>query len=93
MEKAGSILGVPYDFRRPTMARFRERFFNPDDQRVLTPHFFGIGWSINFAALKERSTLGFIIAATLTCIALLNIIRSSMRSFSRIRRRIRELRA
>lgn len=43
----GSILVFPYDFRMPTFDRLMERWWNPDDQRIFTPNFFGVGWSIN----------------------------------------------
>ena len=44
----GVFYGIPYDFRVPTPERIRERLWNPDDPRVLTPMVFGAGWSINF---------------------------------------------
>jgi len=50
----GECLGVPYDFRPPTLDRFRERCWNPDDPRLLTPHVFGWGWALNFYALARR---------------------------------------
>ena len=43
----GKIGFVPYDFRPPTPTRIRERFWNPDDDRILVPQSFGLGWSIN----------------------------------------------
>ena len=49
----GQILFVPYDFRPLTPARIRERWWNPDDPRLLTPHVFGVGWSVNLYRLKE----------------------------------------
>lgn len=45
---------IPYDFRPPTVERFRERFWNPDDPRILTEHAFGVGWAVNFYALLDR---------------------------------------
>ena len=50
----GTFLSVPYEFRMPTVARFRERFWNPDDPRVFTPRVFGVGWSINLFTLREK---------------------------------------
>jgi hypothetical protein len=44
---------VPYDLRVPTVARVRERWWNPDDERLLTPHVFGVGWSINLARARH----------------------------------------
>jgi hypothetical protein len=49
----GEILFVPYDFRPLTPARVRERWWNPDDPRLLTPHVFGVVWSLNLYRVKE----------------------------------------
>jgi uncharacterized membrane protein len=53
-QKVGTYLGVPYDWRMPTPALLRERFWNPSDARILTPKVFGWGWSINLAAVARR---------------------------------------
>lgn len=50
----GRVAGVPYDFRFPTIQRFREAYWNPDDPRVFTDRVVGIGWAINFAQLIPR---------------------------------------
>ena len=47
----GTIVGIPYDFRRPTLEKFRNTFWNKDTARIFVPHAFGIGWSINFYPL------------------------------------------
>lgn len=49
----GDVFGVPYDFRLPTLDRVLERWWNPEDERLLTPHVFGVGWSVNFARLSN----------------------------------------
>jgi hypothetical protein len=55
MPKAnGRFLGVPYDWRRPTLARFKERWWNPEEPRLLVPKVFGVGWDINLARLLGR---------------------------------------
>ncbi|MEA2505868.1 MAG: hypothetical protein QOH48_486 [Actinomycetota bacterium] len=46
-EWKGTVGPVPYDFRIPTPKRIRERYWNPDDDRVLVPQLFGVGWTIN----------------------------------------------
>ena len=51
MARTGRFLRMPYDWRRPTRARIRERLWNPDDPRVFTPKSYGWGWSINFHRL------------------------------------------
>jgi hypothetical protein len=53
----GSILGVPYDFRWPDEHVLRARWWNPRDERIFTPHVFGIGWSINLYQVKRRLQL------------------------------------
>ena len=50
----GRFLRVPYDFRLPTIQRVRERFWNPDDPRIFTPHVFGVGWSLNVYQIVKR---------------------------------------
>lgn len=42
------ILGLPYDWRRPTVARAKSRMWNPGDPRMFPPKSFGAGWTINF---------------------------------------------
>jgi hypothetical protein len=51
MAKSGTFLGLPYDFRRPTWARIKQRVWNPNDPRIFVPKTFGWGLSINFYAL------------------------------------------
>jgi Family of unknown function (DUF5808) len=52
--KTGTFLGVPYDWRRPTTARFKERLWNPSEPRLIVPRAFGWGWELNFARLLGR---------------------------------------
>jgi len=75
MEKYGKMLGVPYDFRIPTPARIKERMWNPDDPRVITPRVFGAGWTINFATLREKNRAAFVIALGAFALMYLNGIR------------------
>ena len=54
----GKIAGfIPYDFRIPTMEKFKEAYWNPYESRIFSPRVFGIGWTINFYALLERLSL------------------------------------
>jgi hypothetical protein len=53
----GKVGFVPYDFRLPTIERFKEAYWNPDDSRIFTPEVFGIGWAINFFTLLEKMRL------------------------------------
>jgi hypothetical protein len=45
---------IPYDLRPPTLERYKLRWWNPDDPRLLTPRAFGVGWDINFGRLLSR---------------------------------------
>ena len=54
----GTVAGfVPYDFRLPTIEKFKEAYWNPFESRIFSPRVFGIGWAINFYALLERLRL------------------------------------
>jgi hypothetical protein len=50
----GKLGFIPYDFRLPTIERFKESYWNPDDIRIFTPEVLGIGWAINLYALLEK---------------------------------------
>ena len=52
--RTGTLLKVPYDWRRPTKRRVKSRFWNPKDRRLVVPKSFGWGWTINFARLFGR---------------------------------------
>lgn len=52
--RTGKFLGVPYDWRRPTKARVKQRLWNPSEPRLVVPRVFGWGWDINFARLFGR---------------------------------------
>ena len=47
MAKTGRFPGIPYDWRRPTAARVKSRWWNPDEPRLLTPKSFGWGYDLN----------------------------------------------
>lgn len=49
----GRIAGVPYDFRAPTAQRLRAAFWNPDSDHILSPHAFGVGWSVDVGRLVK----------------------------------------
>ncbi len=56
----GTVAGfVPYEFRRPTLARLKERLWSPQGALV-QPHVFGVGWTVNLGRLVAlvRSRLG-----------------------------------
>ena len=57
-QSQGAFVRVPFDFRVPTVARLRQRWWNPDDHRIVTPQVFGIGWSLNLYQVLRR--LGYV---------------------------------
>lgn len=50
----GQLGAVPYDFRRPTLARLREAWWNPRSNQLFTPRDFGVGWALNLPVLFDR---------------------------------------
>jgi len=56
-KRTGTFLGIPYDWRRPTLARAKSRMWNPRDRRVFTPKTYGWGYDVNVAELTRRLRL------------------------------------
>jgi hypothetical protein len=50
----GTFFRMPYDWRRPTWARIKDRTWNPRDRRLLTPKSFGWGYDVNLYELLAR---------------------------------------
>ena len=50
----GKLGIIPYDFRLPTLERFKESYWNPDSESIFTKEAWGIGWAVNFHALLEK---------------------------------------
>ena len=87
MKKSGKMLGIPYDLRFPTLSRVKERMWNREDPRIITPRVYGAGWTVNFATLKDRSTPGFVIAVALFALIYLNGLRKMKKSIDKLRSR------
>lgn len=51
----GRIVRIPYDYRPPTLGRLKERWWNPNDERIFTPRTFGVGWAINLYQLRRKA--------------------------------------
>ncbi|WP_315093585.1 DUF5808 domain-containing protein [uncultured Cellulomonas sp.] len=50
----GKVVGfVPYDFRLPTFARFKERMWDPKGDHLISPRVFGVGWTLNAGRVVE----------------------------------------
>lgn len=51
----GVVLGrIPYDLRPPSLARMKTVVWNPENPRIVVPTAFGVGWTVNLAALRNR---------------------------------------
>ena len=50
----GVVAGcVPYDFRFPTVARFKERVWAPESEHLINPRVCGVGWTLNAGRAVE----------------------------------------
>ena len=49
----GALGFVPYDFRIPTLARVKERMWDPEGAHLISPRVFGVGWTLNVGRLVE----------------------------------------
>ena len=56
-KRTGNFLGVPYDWRRPTVARYKSRWWNRDDRKIVVPRAFGWGYDFNLAEVARRLRL------------------------------------
>ncbi|MGW7386307.1 DUF5808 domain-containing protein [Streptomyces sp. NPDC054794] len=50
----GRVFGLPYDFRRPTLAKIAREFWDPDSDAYFTPHAFGVGYGVNLARVARK---------------------------------------
>ena len=49
----GKVAGlVPYDFRMPTIERFRKTYNDPDGA-IISSKVWGVGWAVNVGAIKK----------------------------------------
>jgi hypothetical protein len=50
----GRLAGfIPYDFRPPTLERFKDAWWNPEDPRIFTDRAFGVGWAVNLGRVAK----------------------------------------
>jgi hypothetical protein len=48
----GTVGGfVPYDFRPPSPEKVKSRIWAPDDERIVVPQIWGVGWTLNLGRL------------------------------------------
>ena len=50
----GRFLRVPFEFRVPTPQRIRQRVWNPDEESMVAPQAFGVGWTLNLYQVARR---------------------------------------
>lgn len=51
----GRLVGlVPYDFRVPSPGKLLRAWWNPQTDRLFSDPAFGVGWSLNLAAVADR---------------------------------------
>jgi hypothetical protein len=51
----GRVAGtVPYDFRVPTLDRFREAYWAPETDRVFSDKVIGVGWAVNIPVAARK---------------------------------------
>lgn len=53
----GKLVGMPYDWRKPSLDKLRRSYWDTTTRRVVTPKAFGWGWDINMGALARRLRL------------------------------------
>ena len=53
-KQPGKFLGIPYDWRWPTLARVKSRWWNRRDRRIFTPKSWGWGYDVNFYEVARR---------------------------------------
>jgi len=56
-EVQGRLVGIPYDFRWPTLPRIASRVLNPR-AGMISPKVFGLGWTLNLAHPGSWALLG-----------------------------------
>ena len=50
--QSGSILGIPYNFERPSLGRMMSSYWQPDEG-MLVEKPFGIGYTLNLASWRS----------------------------------------
>jgi hypothetical protein len=65
----GRLLGMPYDWRKPTLNKALRRWWNPGGP-MLSPKVIGWGWTLNLA---HRGSWTMLAAVTVVLILLLAV--------------------
>ncbi|SDX65066.1 DUF5808 domain-containing protein [Halobellus clavatus] len=57
--KQGEILGIPYNFERPSLGRLLSSYWQPDEG-MLVKKPFGVGYSLNLASWRSWIALAVV---------------------------------
>jgi hypothetical protein len=52
----GKVAGVPYDYRPPTIDRLRSTWWAPEDDRLVQPTAYGLGWDLNLGRVVKLAS-------------------------------------
>jgi Family of unknown function (DUF5808) len=52
----GNVAGVPYDWRPPTVERLKSTWWAPEDDRLVHPTAFGMGWDLNVGRVAKLAS-------------------------------------
>ena len=75
MKLSGKVLGIPYDFHPATLRKFRQRWWNEEDPRIIVPKAFGLGYDINLYQLRRRQPVLFnLFLAGLAAVAISRLV-------------------
>jgi hypothetical protein len=50
----GKVAGVPYNFCLEDWPEIAREYWNPESNRIFSPHAIGLGWGVNLAAVVRR---------------------------------------
>jgi hypothetical protein len=59
-QSQGKFLGIPYDWRWPTLSRIKSRIYVPNGP-LLTPKAFGWGYTLNLAHPASKWLIGAVL--------------------------------
>ncbi|HZC26595.1 MAG TPA: hypothetical protein VE287_06195 [Actinopolymorphaceae bacterium] len=52
----GKVAGVPYDYRPPTVDRLRATWWAPEDDKLVKPTAYGLGWDLNVGRVVKLAS-------------------------------------
>ncbi|MBU6389224.1 hypothetical protein KGQ71_01780 [Patescibacteria group bacterium] len=67
--RVGTFLGIPYDWRKPSLSKYQKTGWKKNGRRVFAPKVFGWGYTINFYRLFHQKK--FVLLALIVAIILI----------------------